>query len=64
MNERTKTPEPLVNAVIVNRRKMLLRLDQKVGGQERVLGTHPSRTLLHRRIGGVLIIRWFSSGTW
>jgi hypothetical protein len=41
--------EVSLNAVIENQRKLLLRLDQKVRGQVRVLRTHPAQMMHHRR---------------
>jgi len=43
--------EALVNVVTKAKRKMLLRLDQKVRGQVRRLRTPPAQSSRHRRRG-------------
>ena len=45
------TCESLINAVIENKPKMLIGLDQKVGGQVQVFRTHLTQTLRHRQRG-------------
>jgi len=42
--------EAALNVVISDKRKMLIRLDQKVGGQVRVLLSQPTQMWYHRRI--------------
>ena len=45
------TCESLINAVIEDKPKMLIGLDQKVGGQVQVFRTHLTQTLRHRQRG-------------
>lgn len=49
MNDMVNASELLLNVVILGRRKMLKRLDQKVCDQEWVFVPHPSRMSCHRR---------------
>lgn len=44
--------EPPINVVKVDKRKVLIRLNQKVGGQVQALWSRLTQTLHHRRIGG------------
>jgi hypothetical protein len=45
------TSEALLNVVTIAKRKVLIRLDQKVRGQVRRLRTPPAQPLSHRRRG-------------
>jgi hypothetical protein len=44
--------EPPINVVNVDKRKVLIRLNQKVSGQDQTLLSRLAQTQHHRRIGG------------
>ena len=44
--------EPLINVANVDKRKVLIRLNQKVSGQDQALLSRLTQTMHHRRIGG------------
>jgi hypothetical protein len=49
MDDKAKVTELQINVVMLDRRKMLIRLNQNGMWTGRVLVLHSSRTLLHRR---------------